>query len=202
MAHPSQVGARRPPFGAVLLCVLCSSAAQSQNLVSNGGFDSGTLVPWQIVQPGYVMWNGFDYAAHPLSGSALLSNADSANTIHFPLSQCVVLDRPAHVLRYGFAGYLPAGPTAGYVGVNIRHGSPASSQCGVPPYVGNGSLIATADNVWHVRHQTYVLPQTLPAGSELDILLVVNKYYEGGSFHGYLDNVYVENDSLLRSGFD
>lgn len=191
-----------PAVATFLLCAVCATTAQSQNLVSNGGFDLGTLAPWQVTEPGYVVWSGFDHAGSGTSGSAVLVNDDAGgNTLHSPLRQCIVLDRPAHVFRLRFAGYVEVGQPDGFIGVSIGFGTPAISQCDVP-HSGIGTGIGDPSGEWEIRDRAFVLPYTLPAGSEIEVVFMVIKDQAGGSFYGYLDDIVVENDSLIRDGFD
>lgn len=192
------VSASRSAFAALLLIV--AAPGHAQTLLVNGGFDGGTLSPWETTGPDAV-WNDLDYEGDKKSGSARLINANAnGSTVNYALWQCVILDRPGRVFRLRFAAFIGAGQAAGSVSASLFYGAAQVNECGEATS-GEGYFAATV-GAWQIRDGILVLPYTLPAGSAVEVWLNVYKEGPGGSIAGYMDNLLLENDGLLVDGFE
>jgi hypothetical protein len=178
-----------------VLLALLPVAASAQNLVANGGFSSA-LVDWRTTGNGTASLSLDDIDGDPVSGSALLRNAEvDAGVQAIPLDQCVALPGPG-VYLVGASSRLDATQVAGraVLGTVLYGGANCT-----------GSIRGGAGRGFP-RASTWT-PVSFLVSVDISVSMLVRlgveKAVAGGTIEVQVDDVFVGlTPQLFRNGFE
>lgn len=193
---------RARAFSAALGLFIIHAAAASPNLVVNGDFDGDVqLQGWQPFGSATdSLWQAEDVDLDPASGSAWVSNAQSAAGHQPVLRQCIVLDPPSHAYVTGASlGVEPGTVAGGAVFVEFHFRQDAA--CGDAIYAGGG--LSTTWSGWSPLTMKFGPGDLWFVPGSLEVRLGASRSTSGeGPVSGHIDAVFAYADGVMRNGFD
>ena len=173
--------------------------AGAQNLLANGGFDTG-LDGWDFPDATPV-WTSFDILDAPDSGSALATNASSTmDSVVVVLRQCVPITKSGlYTLRA--STFVRSGQAAGEVVASYGYGTSADCSTG---FVRLGGFFMPSSDTWKTYDSGKILTvmAPVPPVASMFIQMRLDKTPAGGTFEAYIDDVSLTYEGIFDDGFE
>ena len=185
----------------VLVLLMFCGTLEAQNLLENPRFDDD-LSGWTLSGAVLPVWDSFDAAASPTSGSAFITNAEEDASTHVDvLSQCIVTG--ANRYEWSVQVYIPGGQEqSGSVVLNYTF-YPHTLDC-TGGIVATGGVLLTDLDQWTALagNPVTITPEQIGTGGSWKFSIAIRKTEPGGTFTAYVDDASLFIRTIFEDSFE